>query len=75
MHVCLIIAARGEDTVFDTLFDISRYLQYRDSLLMDKVAYAENGTYFLSLPSGTQVVLSDGTAPSPANWPTVSTKR
>lgn len=67
IDACLsIIAARGEDTVFDTLFDISRYLQYRDSLLMDKVAFAENGTYFLSLPSSAQVVLSDGTAPSPA---------
>ena len=67
IDACLsIIAARGEDTVFDTVFDIARYLNYRDSLLMDKVAFAENGPFFLALPSGAPVLLSNGTVPSPA---------
>lgn len=39
----------------------------RDSLLMDKVVYAENGTFFLTLPAGAAVILSDGSVPSPGS--------
>ena len=47
------------------MFDIDRYLAYRDSLLADKVCYGENGTHLLTLPAGRMVVLSDGSNPSP----------
>lgn len=34
---------------------LGRYVRYRDSLLIDKICYAENGAFFLSLPAGSPV--------------------
>jgi hypothetical protein len=57
-----IMVARGEDNHFDTLMNVPAYLTYRESLLEDKIAYAENGVFLLTLPAGVRVVLSDGSS-------------
>ena len=41
--------ARGKKNLCFPLFDLSRYVRYRDSILMNKISHAENGTYFLTL--------------------------